>query len=220
MLQDRDAALEARESRVTEKEATARRRAEELIVTFAAVEERKRDAMKAADEQAATSTARLRAWEEQLCCVEALLAERELETRRLADQLRLATAELEEKQRAVAELEATLVERGLTSRAVPQAATVAVSEPTPEPVVSSAAPSAAAAEIVEGPKPVLAMERPIEPQALDELDLPPTVDISDFSADEIEQFNTRRRLGLRNDATLAAEIRSERVPAKKKGWWF
>ena len=75
------------------------------------------------------------------------------------------------------------------------------------------------AAIVEASKPVLAMERPIEPQALGEIDLPSTVDISDFSAEEVEQFNTRRRLGLRNDATLAAEIRSERVPAKKKGWW-
>jgi hypothetical protein len=179
-----------------------------------------------------------------LCCAEALLVERELETRRLADQLRLATAELEEKQRAVAELEATLVERTLSSRAAPQAATVAASEPTPAPVVSSSPPSAAVAEIVEAPKPVLAMEsadapKPVvaveiagtpaslvatspalETEILVADDEVPTVDISDFSAEEIAQFNTRRRLGLRNDATLAAEIRSERVPAKKKGWWF
>jgi hypothetical protein len=244
MLQDRDAALDDRESRLRAKEVAASRRAEELIVTFAAVEELKRDSMKAADEQAATGAARLRAWEVQLGCTEALLAERELEIRRCADQLRVATAEVEEKQRAAAELEAILTERARSSTPARQTAPVVASASSPAPVVSIETPSVAAAEIVEvpksvhtvesaeAPKPVVAVEIAETPKAvvatetvlegetLVEADLAPTVDISDFSAEEVAQFNVRRRLGLRNDATLAAEIRSERTPSKKKGWWF
>jgi hypothetical protein len=224
MLQDRDAEIEERASRLTEKEAVADRRTEELVVTFAALEERRHDVMKVVDEQAATSTARLRAWEEQLCCTEALLAERELESLRRADELRAAMAVLEAKQRAVAELEAILAARALSASAPRQAPVAAATEVVSPPVASSDgpsdAPSSPASATAVPQQPLFATKSSIEMDAFVEVDLLPSVDISDFTAEEVAQFNTRRRLGLRNDATLAAEIRSERVPTKKKGWWF
>jgi hypothetical protein len=222
MLQTRDADIEERSSRVRENEAAATRRAEEIVVVFAALEQQKKDWMKASDEHAAANVARLRAWEEQLGCTEALLAEREDEVRHGAEQIRVATADLEEQQRAVASLEAILTERAVPSRPAPaqQVAPFVASETIEVAAEPHKAPAYSLPEVVEALNPSPARRQRLATEAPVNVEVPPSVDISDLSVEEIEQFNTRRRLGLRNDATIAAEIRSERVSAKKKGWWF
>jgi len=220
-LQARDTALEERDVRLREQEAAVARRTDELVVAFAAVEERKREQENALDERAAATAARLESWEAQLACTEALLAEREVEVRRSADQLRVAAAELEDKKRAAAVPQPTLTE--------PAGPAMAGEHESVGDMRALDASRSSASEgwtldshgATESSKPFHELPNELGVDLVLDADVPPAVDVSDFSPEEVAQFKTRRRLGLRNDAAIAAEIRSERVTTpKKKGWWF
>ena len=99
-----------------------------------------------------------------------------------------------------------------------------------EPSVAEIEEAAAVVEEIEPSAPEFSMESfsdtdtearlSTRVEALPEIEAGPTVDLSDFSEEELATFGVRRRLRAYSDEFLAAEIRNERDSKSKKKRWF
>jgi hypothetical protein len=222
MLRSREEALERANKSMEERESEVARRADSVAVASARlVEDQQR--LAALDADLAERLSLVRPREEVVetfysmlgCVQDAIVAPNAANTDAAITALQNVTRPPSQPLSvapAASEPESAVAEAGSEEGCAPafevsrEPAMVAHEEPSPEPVVG---PAPARAAITEGVVP--------------EAEEAPAVDISDFSAEELEMFNVRRRLGYRSDAVIAAEIRGERAPQKptpKKRGWF
>ncbi len=95
-----------------------------------------------------------------------------------------------------------------------------VEAPLPDLFSRELEPQVAAPALAVSPAPSESIAAP-KTEEPSEQDAAPTIDLADFSEEELATFGVRRRLRVYSDAFLAAEIRAEREESKgKKKRWF